>query len=108
MCVGKCPLSLQVEEADSVFERMKTKHVRPDTPVFNTLIGAHGRKGELRKAFKLFNDVCENKARSVLITVYTLCVSLSSSAEEERPISFPAHLQQHLCCLCSSGRSAGS
>lgn len=51
------PSSPQVEEADSVFERMKIKHVHPDTAVFNTLIGAHGKKGELKKAFKLFNDV---------------------------------------------------
>lgn len=36
---------------------MKLSCVRPDTAVFNTLIGAHGKKGDLKKAFKLFNDV---------------------------------------------------
>ena len=50
-------LVLQVDDADGVFDRMKSSGVRPDTAVFNTLIGAHGKKRELKKAFKLFNDV---------------------------------------------------
>lgn len=50
---------LQVDNADDVFDRMKSKGVRPNTAVFNTLIGAHGKKRELKKAFKLFNDVSQ-------------------------------------------------
>ena len=39
---------------------MISKGVQPNTAVFNTLIGAYGKKKELRKAFKLFNDVSRN------------------------------------------------
>lgn len=55
-----CMNLLQVDEAHDVFERMKSKRISPDTAMFNVLIGVYGRKGELRKAFKLFNDVRKN------------------------------------------------
>ena len=49
-----------MEEAEEVFQYMKNGRVYPDTVSFNVLISGYGRKGDIKKAFKLFNDVSNN------------------------------------------------
>ena len=36
---------------------MQNEHVTPEVPLFNSLIAGYGRQGDIRTAFKLFNDV---------------------------------------------------
>lgn len=38
---------------------MKTNRIYPEVVVFNNLIAALGRKGKVKEAFKLFNDVSD-------------------------------------------------
>lgn len=45
------------EEALTLFEEMKTNRIYPEVVMFNNLIAALGRKGKVKEAFKLFNDV---------------------------------------------------
>ena len=36
---------------------MQNERVTPEVPLFNSLIAGYGRQGDIRTAFKLFNDV---------------------------------------------------
>ena len=47
----------KVEEAREVFDSMKKTKVRAEAVVYNTMIAGYGRQGDMRTAFKLFNDV---------------------------------------------------
>lgn len=56
----------QVEEAEEVLGHMLRGKVHPEVAIFNTLIAGYGRRGEVRKAFKLFNTVSVHVAASAL------------------------------------------
>lgn len=47
----------QMEEAEEVFQHMRNGNIYPDTVSFNVLISGYAKMGDIKKAFKLFNDV---------------------------------------------------
>ena len=51
--VKKC----RQEEAVQVLEQMKRSRVRPDVVVYNTLISGYAKQGNIKMAFKMFNEV---------------------------------------------------
>ena len=36
---------------------LESRRVRPDTAIYNAIIKAHANTGDIKSAFKLFNDV---------------------------------------------------
>lgn len=46
------------EKADEIFHSMlESRRVRPDTAIYNAIIKAHANTGDIKSAFKLFNDL---------------------------------------------------
>jgi pentatricopeptide repeat protein len=44
-------------EAVELLEQMKKSKVRPDVGIYNTIISGYGKQGDLKNAFKTFNEV---------------------------------------------------
>ena len=44
-------------EAVEVLEQMKRARVRPDVGVYNTILSGYGKEGDVKRAFKIFNEV---------------------------------------------------
>ena len=45
------------EEAVTVLEQMKRSRVRPDEVVYNTILSGYAKQGNVKLAFKTFNEV---------------------------------------------------
>lgn len=50
----------QQTEAVKVLEQMKSAKVKPDAVVYNSILAGYGKQGDVKKAFKTFNEVCYN------------------------------------------------
>lgn len=60
--------STQVEAAQEEYEEMISKRLKPDTAVFNHLISGLSRRGDVKSAFKYFNNVCLSTHLSSLVS----------------------------------------
>lgn len=75
---------------------MQNERVTPEVPLFNSLIAGYGRQGDIRTAFKLFNDVSFS---CYLYTCLALVVTSFVLA------SFPGHVlgnETTLVHVCSN------
>ncbi len=45
------------DEAVQLLEQMERSKVRPDVVVYNTILSGYGKHGDLKNAFKTFNEV---------------------------------------------------
>ena len=65
-------LVYQVAEAQEVFGHMQNERVTPEVPLFNSLIAGYGRQGDIRTAFKLFNNVSFSCYLALVVTSLVL------------------------------------
>ena len=47
----------QIDEALNLLASMKANKLHPPVEVYNIFISAYAKRGQVRKAFKIFNDV---------------------------------------------------
>lgn len=50
-------------EAVEVLEQMKRSRVRPDVGIYNTILSGYGKEGDVKSAFKIFNEVSSPSPR---------------------------------------------
>ncbi|KAL9957362.1 hypothetical protein ACROYT_G038992 [Oculina patagonica] len=79
----------KVEEALNLLASMKENKLYPTVEVYNIFISAYARKGQVRKAFKIFNDV---KKRGMKPTAHTFSSLFNACAKA----SVPRHALQRV------------
>lgn len=55
-----CSTCHQISEALNLLAAMKANKLHPRVEVYNIFISAYSKRGQVRKAFKIFNDVSQH------------------------------------------------
>lgn len=55
--IGNLVRKNRQEEAVQVLEQMKRSRVRPDVVVYNTILSGYAKQGNIKMAFRTFNEV---------------------------------------------------
>ncbi|KAK3740699.1 hypothetical protein QZH41_019059, partial [Actinostola sp. cb2023] len=71
----------KIDQAQELFNSMKTKNIKPTVEVFNILIAGYGRIGKMRKAFNHYNNIKKmglQPTGHTYTSMFSICSEISS------------------------------